>query len=430
MIFLDDDAAADPHWTQELLAPYLDDDVLGVGGAAVPNWEGPVPAWWPEEFSWVVGCSYRGQPSTTSTVRNLMGCNMSLRRSVLDAVGGFDTGLGRTADRPLGCEETELCIRAAELFPRGRFVLEPRAVVHHAVPRARGAWSYFRARCQAEGVSKAWVAGRVGQNAALSAEQTYVSRVLPTGVLRNLGEAVRGDRSAARRAGAIVAGLAYTAGSYLRTRVSLGNLRTPSVARSEPVLPLVIDLSEPLPAVDARRSESAPYASAVCLVTRAGDPLAKVHLDLAQERLSGEQLGRRLHDALGTLTIDAVTPSAPVRQRATVVVATRDRPQLLQECLRSIFGGTLAPERLIVVDNAPSSSDTADLVRRLAVDEPRLLYVRENRPGLARAHNAALPTSRPRWWPSPTTTWSWIRGGWSGWSERSPTTSTSVVSPA
>ncbi len=205
---------------------------------------------------------------------------MSLRRSVLDAVGGFDTGLGRTADRPLGCEETELCIRAAELFPRGRFVLEPQAVVHHAVPRARAAWSYFRARCRAEGVSKAWVAGRVGPTAALSAEQAYVSRVLPAGVVRHLGDAVRGDRSAAGRAGAIVAGLAYTAGSYVRTRAALearvDKLRAPkpdpSAARSEPMIPLVVDLSEPLPAVDARRTGGDPYGSAVCLVTRAGDP--------------------------------------------------------------------------------------------------------------------------------------------------------------
>ena len=41
-----------------------------------------------------------------------------------------------------------------------------------------------------------------------------------------------------------------------------------------------------------------------------------------------------------------------------------------------------------MVDNAPSTDDTAKLVAELAADEPRLAYVREDRAGLARAHNA------------------------------------------
>ena len=46
---------------------------------------------------------------------------------------------------------------------------------------------------------------------------------------------------------------------------------------------------------------------------------------------------------------------------------------------------------MVVVDNAPSTTRTAELVAELAATEPRLRYVREDRPGLARAHNAALP---------------------------------------
>ena len=60
--FLDDDAAAEGSWTTHLLAPYEDPNVLGVGGAAIPTWETTAPSWWPGEFGWVVGCSYRGQP--------------------------------------------------------------------------------------------------------------------------------------------------------------------------------------------------------------------------------------------------------------------------------------------------------------------------------------------------------------------------------
>jgi glycosyltransferase involved in cell wall biosynthesis len=218
VLFLDDDAIAELHWAARLTAPYADPTVLGVGGSAQPVWQQPPPRWWPREFGWVVGCSYRGQPTAVSRVRNLMGCNMSVRRSVLQAVGGFDVGLGRTPDSPLGCEETELCIRAQALFPDGRFLFEPRAVVHHAVPAERGSWGYFRARCWAEGISKARVVRSVGRTAALSAESAYVRRVLPIGVLHNLGRGLRGDVSALAQAGVIVAGLAFTVAGFLKVR--------------------------------------------------------------------------------------------------------------------------------------------------------------------------------------------------------------------
>jgi hypothetical protein len=301
-LFLDDDAVADPDWTGRLTAPYADPAILGVGGSAQPVWQQPPPAWWPREFGWVVGCSYRGQPTSVYRVRNLMGCTMSVCRSVLQAVGGFDTGLGRTPDSPLGCEETELCIRAQAHFPQGRFLLEPKAVVHHAVPAERGSWRYVRARCRAEGISKARVARNVGRTAALSAESAYVRRVLPIGV-QNLSRGLHGDLAALARAGAIVAGLAFTATGFLKIRwtrpagppqevgSTLRNFSTDAVA--EPVLPLVIDVNSPLGAIDARRAGQPPYASALCLITRNGHPVTKVRLDLP-EAVVADQIDAQL----------------------------------------------------------------------------------------------------------------------------------------
>ena len=80
-----------------------------------------------------------------------------------------------------------------------------------------------------------------------------------------------------------------------------------------------------------------------------------------------------------------------VPTRPGVVIATRERPERLAECLASVLAGELVPERVVVVDNAPTTTRTAELVAELAATEPRLRYVREDRPGLARAHNAALP---------------------------------------
>lgn len=232
VVFLDDDAIAQPQWHARLLAAYTDDNVLGVGGAAVPLWEVGAPRWWPAEFLWVVGCTFRGQPTSLSEVRNLMGCNMSVRGDVLMAVGGFDSGLGRTVDSPLGGEETEMCIRALQRFPEGRFLFEPEAVVEHLVPAERGTWSYFFARCRAEGLSKARVARRVGSGAALVEETAYTWRVLPAGALRALADGVRGDVGGFGRAIAITSGLLATAVGFLGARVRRpGAMPGPSTAK-------------------------------------------------------------------------------------------------------------------------------------------------------------------------------------------------------
>jgi glycosyltransferase involved in cell wall biosynthesis len=87
--FLDDDALATERWLELLSAAYVDPDVAGVGGAIEPRWERGRPAWFPPEFDWVVGCTYRGMPERTAEVRNLIGCNVSYRRDVLEALNGF-----------------------------------------------------------------------------------------------------------------------------------------------------------------------------------------------------------------------------------------------------------------------------------------------------------------------------------------------------
>jgi GT2 family glycosyltransferase len=221
--FLDDDARAEPDWLARLCAPYRDPHVLAVGGAASPNWDARRPRWFPAEFDWVIGCSYVGLPVTLTSVRNVMGCSMSFRRSIVSEVGGFRSDLGRIGKTPLGCEETELCIRARQAFPSGTVLFEPRALVHHRVPTARGRFRYFLARCRAEGLSKARVSTVVGAGDGLSSERAYVRSVLPHGVGRALASTSRRDMAGVPRAGAIVAGLATVTFGYVQGRLVARN---------------------------------------------------------------------------------------------------------------------------------------------------------------------------------------------------------------
>jgi hypothetical protein len=189
--------------------------VVAVGGDVRADFEAGRPAFLPPEFDWVVGCSYRGQPTVRADVRNAIGANMSLRRGVLLQVGAFESSLGRVGVRPLGCEETELCIRAAAMTG-GRVVLQPSARVHHHVPAARTTWAYFRSRCYSEGLSKAAVARLAGTSRGLASERRYVTRTLPAGVLGGLRDVIRTRRTqGALRAAAIVIGLLLTIVGYL-----------------------------------------------------------------------------------------------------------------------------------------------------------------------------------------------------------------------
>ena len=217
--FLDDDAEAKPDWLERLTAFYDDPDVLAVGGRVEPAWEAGRPGFFGAELDWIVGCTHQGLPRVASEVRNVIGANMSFRRDVLVQVGGFNTSLGRQGTVPLGCEETEICIRATIGSPGSRVVYEPAAVVRHSVPAARGTLRYMLSRSWSEGISKARVSQIVGHKRALGPERRYVRRVLPLAVITGLGDwLLRGERDGLRRAGAVVAVLALTTAGYVRGR--------------------------------------------------------------------------------------------------------------------------------------------------------------------------------------------------------------------
>jgi glucosyl-dolichyl phosphate glucuronosyltransferase len=227
--FLDDDAEAEPGWLAALTAPYADRTVVATGGRILPAWVVRRPAWMPEEFDWVVGCTYRGLPTSSAEIRNPIGASMSIRRTSALEAGGFRTEVGRVGTLPAGDEETDISIRMKAGHPEARIIYAPDSVVRHHVPAARARWAYFRSRCYQEGRSKAILARLEGATAALSSERSYTMRVLPMGVLRGMGSALRGDPWGIGRAAAIVLGLLLTTTGYVVGRMRPGP-RRPSPA--------------------------------------------------------------------------------------------------------------------------------------------------------------------------------------------------------
>ncbi|HEY7417630.1 MAG TPA: glycosyltransferase family 2 protein, partial [Ktedonobacteraceae bacterium] len=220
--FLDDDAVATPDWLAMLTRGYADPQVIGTGGAVIPQWTGTKPGWFPEEFYWVVGCTYRGMPQTEMAIRNPIGANMSLRKAVCEMIGGFRSEMGRIGSRPVGCEETEFSIRAHQYWPQGTILYHAQAQVFHRVPPYRMTWRYFCARCYAEGVSKTVVSHFVGAKDGLASERSYIIKTLPEGVIRGLSDTfIHGDFSGMARAIAILVGLTLTTIGYIVGNITL-----------------------------------------------------------------------------------------------------------------------------------------------------------------------------------------------------------------
>jgi glycosyltransferase involved in cell wall biosynthesis len=212
--FLDDDVVASPNWLESLLHHFADPSVVGVGGRMIPLWASSRPRWFPHEFDWAVGASYRGMPEEAARVRNVWSCNMAIPRRVFDMIGGFREDFGKvdTRSRP---EDTDLCLRAATAQPQGTWIYEPSGIAGHRVPLERTTFGYFLLRCLREGLGKATLAALNGAGESTSSERQYARRVLPEGVLRGLRDTVRGDMSGGMRSIAIAAGFSFAAVGYL-----------------------------------------------------------------------------------------------------------------------------------------------------------------------------------------------------------------------
>lgn len=233
IVFLDDDALAEPDWLEKLVTCYADPKVVGVGGKLVPLWESHKPFWFPDEFNWVVGCTYRGMPATNARIRNPIGANMSMRKSILAATGGFREAFGCDRDtspsrnkskwfyHSAGDEETEFCIRVSQQFPGSVWLYAALAVVHHKVSVDRTRLKYFLWRCYDEGLGKASLVKLHSTSTGLSSERTYTFKVLPVGVARGFAETFfRLQPAGVCRAGAIVIGLGMTTIGYLIGSIS------------------------------------------------------------------------------------------------------------------------------------------------------------------------------------------------------------------
>jgi GT2 family glycosyltransferase len=153
--FVDDDAAVAPDWARRIAAPFADRSVACVGGACVPLFRAPRPAWLSDRLLQLAGITrYGAHPRDVRRRSDYpFGANMCFRADALRAVGVFPEQLGRTGASLLSGEDTAAvdALRAAGFRVR----LEPAAVVEHAVAPERCRSGYYWRRLWWQGVTRA-----------------------------------------------------------------------------------------------------------------------------------------------------------------------------------------------------------------------------------------------------------------------------------
>jgi len=130
--FLDDDVVVSQNWLKNLLKPYKDPNVGGVGGRTIPYGQ-------PPSFCVKIRLSGVGKVHNDGLVLSnfdtplhqplevdcLPGCNMSFKKDALASVNGFDENFEGNCFR----DDTDLCLRIRKLGYR--LIFQPKSIVWH-----------------------------------------------------------------------------------------------------------------------------------------------------------------------------------------------------------------------------------------------------------------------------------------------------------
>ena len=185
----------------------------------------------------------------------------------------------------------------------------------------------------------------------------------------------------------------------------------------QPIQVHEVELAGAIPPVSGVNPQTgARYQRALSLVRLHSRPLGTVEIALGDDGLAADALAAHIWGArvindhlrrdglpeITALTADGLPPTGTPTclelraalqagaPRVSVVVATHNRTESLVTTLNSLLDQDYPNFEIIVVDNAPSSDATADTVRQIASQHPHVRYAREDRPGLAVAHNRGL----------------------------------------
>ena len=204
--FIDDDAVAEQEWIAEHVKVYKQTNAVATAGPVVPAWADGEPGFFPAEFYWLVGCTEPAFAEDGDEVRNGYGSNVSYRREVFLALGGYDVNTGRRGDLHIQAHEAPLGVRLKSKYGSSvTYTTKPK--VHHVLFNYRAKFSWLLYRSFYQGYSKRIM--KLLYPDASAKELSFLSQLIKCSVPSRIKD-VAGQQSLSP-IGELVALLAFTA---------------------------------------------------------------------------------------------------------------------------------------------------------------------------------------------------------------------------
>ena len=436
LAFTDDDVLVDARWTAAIAAAFADrPEIDALTGLVLPAEIETEAQWLFERY----GGFGRGfvrrvfhvapQSPAASAERHVgtgkfgTGANMAFRRILFERIGGFDPALD-VGTPTNGGGDLELFFRV--VAEGGTLFYEPHAIVRHRHRRSRHA---LRRQIAGNGVgfySHLVRTARAYPEARRPVALFGLWWLWWWNVRRPLKALLKLDRLplslyVTELWASLIAPLRYRQAVKLSQAVERSHADGPAVPpprrsfpppadpQPERVAVRSVDVAEPIQPL----TDISGYRSVRLFVFQRGDPLGWVEVSTEGLPMSAADVcdaaaragwpklvirgtpsiaGRGV---LARALLDLLDKQQPIEQppalspsvSASVVVATRDRPDDLRRCLASLVRQrTERRVELIVVDNNPSSGLTPAVTRDFA----GVKLIAEPRPGLSYARNAGI----------------------------------------
>ena len=190
-----------------------------------------------------------------------------------------------------------------------------------------------------------------------------------------------------------------------------------------PIRLIETEIGQPLPNILSLDDKTGQYYQrAYCLIRFHTRPLGVIELQLNEQELSADEYAERIWQAFHKSIVEHLqedglpevhtlnasglpwiaTPKCiEVRESllqtapfVSVIISTRERPELLARCVQSLLALHYPSYEIIIVDNAPATTRTADFVEQTYADNPKIRFLREDRPGQSSGRNCGARAAR------------------------------------
>ncbi len=165
LVYLDDDVLLPVDWLAWMLKPYEDPKVGSAGGKVVLQLEGKAPDWL-EHFSPATLSALDFGDKTIELVypHAPWGCNMSVRKTVLYEVGGFNPDFFGEKKYWKWTGDGESGLAAKIQKTDHKIIYEPKAWIYHRIPQSRLTEAYFYQRSYTTGIMASYTYIRGSQD--------------------------------------------------------------------------------------------------------------------------------------------------------------------------------------------------------------------------------------------------------------------------